>query len=218
MYQATIHLQQEKSCVLTQLAREFGGPLDVSLEELHDHKVTFLLRAGDRLEAFEDRLAESDEVLNVAPLDDEFLVVTKHSCGAYAAIYQNHGILRRENQISARNRVYNIIFFDRSDLKSMVRDFREIGEVTLESLHELRHPTTTLTARQREVVEFALEMGYFEWPRRTSSEDLAAELGITRATCLEHLRKAEEKLLRQALDTLGDDGVPRSTRRPAARG
>ena len=72
-------------------------------------------------------------------------------------------------------------------------------------LHELHDDAPMLTTRQREVVEHALDVGYFEWPRRTSSEELAADLGVTRATCLEHLRKAEEKLLRHALDKEDED-------------
>lgn len=52
-----------------------------------------------------------------------------------------------------------------------------------------------LTERQREVFETARRHGYYEWPRNTSAETLADELGIAKATLLEHLRKAEAKLL-----------------------
>lgn len=56
-------------------------------------------------------------------------------------------------------------------------------------------PTDTLSARQREVFELARERGYYTWPRGASATDLAAELGVSKATLLEHLRKAEAKLL-----------------------
>jgi predicted DNA binding protein len=52
-----------------------------------------------------------------------------------------------------------------------------------------------LTQAQREVYELARDRGYYEWPRETSTRDLAAELDISKTTLLEHLRTAESKLL-----------------------
>lgn len=56
-------------------------------------------------------------------------------------------------------------------------------------------PGDPLSARQREVFEHARERGYYERPRRISATELADELGVSKATALEHLRKAESKLL-----------------------
>lgn len=53
----------------------------------------------------------------------------------------------------------------------------------------------TLTPTQREVFELARERGYYQWPRGVSTRELAAELDISKTTMLEHLRKAESKLL-----------------------
>lgn len=54
---------------------------------------------------------------------------------------------------------------------------------------------SALTERQREVLELARRQGYYAWPRGTSATKLAVELDVTKATVLEHLRKAEAKLL-----------------------
>jgi predicted DNA binding protein len=53
----------------------------------------------------------------------------------------------------------------------------------------------TLTRSQRRAFELAREMGYYRWPRETSTRELAAEMDISKTTLLEHLRKAEAKLL-----------------------
>ncbi|MFB6089930.1 MAG: helix-turn-helix domain-containing protein [Halobellus sp.] len=52
-----------------------------------------------------------------------------------------------------------------------------------------------LTARQREVLETAHEMGYFEHPKRANAGEVAAELGIDSSTFSEHLANAQNKLL-----------------------
>lgn len=52
-----------------------------------------------------------------------------------------------------------------------------------------------LSERQREVLELARRRGYYAWPRGISATELADELGVTKATVVEHLRKAEAKVL-----------------------
>jgi predicted DNA binding protein len=53
----------------------------------------------------------------------------------------------------------------------------------------------SLTPTQREVFEHARERGYYQWPRGIATRELAAELDVSKTTLLEHLRKAESKLL-----------------------
>jgi predicted DNA binding protein len=75
-----------------------------------------------------------------------------------------------------------------------------IGTVTLGTLTEFDDRTDSrVTDRQREVVLEALSRGYYDWPRELTSEQLADELDISRATLHEHLRKAERTLLSSML-------------------
>jgi predicted DNA binding protein len=53
----------------------------------------------------------------------------------------------------------------------------------------------SLMPTQRKVFEYARESGYCQWPRGCSTRDLAADLDVSKTTLLEHLRKAESKLL-----------------------
>ncbi|AEH36598.1 helix-turn-helix domain-containing protein [Halopiger xanaduensis] len=57
-----------------------------------------------------------------------------------------------------------------------------------------------LTARQREILETAHEMGYFEYPKGANATDVAAELGVARSTFSEHLAAAQTKLMNEILD------------------
>jgi hypothetical protein len=53
----------------------------------------------------------------------------------------------------------------------------------------------SLTPKQRETFETARDAGYYEWPRETTTRELADEFDVSKTTLLEHLRKAEAKLL-----------------------
>ena len=58
-------------------------------------------------------------------------------------------------------------------------------------------PLNRLTAKQRDVLASAYRLGYYDLPRRINSEDLARELGLVSSTLVEHLRKAEFRLMTQ---------------------
>ena len=57
-----------------------------------------------------------------------------------------------------------------------------------------------LTKRQREVLRVAYDLGYYDVPRRITSEQLGRGLGLRAATVVEHLRKSEKRLLNAILE------------------
>jgi DNA-binding CsgD family transcriptional regulator len=52
-----------------------------------------------------------------------------------------------------------------------------------------------LTPRQRQMLLTAYALGYYDVPRRISSDDLSRHLNVDKSTIVEHLRKAERKLI-----------------------
>lgn len=75
---------------------------------------------------------------------------------------------------------------------------------TLQSITDLRDvdsaPRIDLTERQQEVLQTAIDLGYFEIPRETTLEDLAAELDCSHQALSECLRRAQENLAADTLD------------------
>lgn len=88
------------------------------------------------------------------------------------------------------------------DAFDTIREERD-ADITLERITGVESPTTHsvdererhLSPRQQEALTLARERGYYEWPREVTAGELAAELGVAKTTFLEHLRRAESKLL-----------------------
>jgi predicted DNA binding protein len=88
---------------------------------------------------------------------------------------------------------------DDATIQRAVNGVPERVNVTLEGIGDY-HPEAdklygTLTERQREVLEAAVEKGYYEVPRRATHEDIAREVGLSAGTVGEHLRKVEGRVL-----------------------
>jgi len=58
-----------------------------------------------------------------------------------------------------------------------------------------------LTTRQEEALEAAFRMGYFDWPREVTAEEVAESMDISAATLHGHLRKAERTVFDSLFDT-----------------
>ncbi len=81
-------------------------------------------------------------------------------------------------------------------------DLRYLGEVTERERHLLTGPP--LPYEQRLALERAVETGYYETPRETTLEELAADLEVPRSTLSYRLRRAEARLVRAFAAPPGD--------------
>lgn len=55
--------------------------------------------------------------------------------------------------------------------------------------------TAELTERQLEVLDAAIELGYYQNPREATYDDIAEAIGVSRTTIGQHLRTVEAKVL-----------------------
>ena len=101
--------------------------------------------------------------------------------------------------ISAERFVLSAIGTDRDLARFMDGVRKHVGEVTNMSMtraaYQRRDILTVLTDRQREVLTAANQYGYYDYPRRVSSEKLADRVGISKPVMLQHLRKAEGRIM-----------------------
>ena len=202
MYQAKIYVDFDSAGALCNATRTFETPLDVLEEEVHDNgTISFIIDVGENRETFINRIRDEPNVSRIEQLDDGQLLIRKEARGATVAIRRNHGKLRGIDKVWGTKRIFEVVLLRHDDLRSMVAELREISVVRVESIVKLTGPPSVLSDRQHETLETALEMGYFEWPRRADIETVADTLDVTHSTALEHLRKAQQKLLTRALQT-----------------
>lgn len=92
---------------------------------------------------------------------------------------------------------------EQDDIAHGIEAYDDAGmSVALQRISDYTGPTTaldTLTDRQREILETAFDLGYFEVPRNVSTDDVAAELDLDHSTVAEHIRRAERNLLSELL-------------------
>lgn len=102
---------------------------------------------------------------------------------------------------------------DRDRLHERLEDIRDSHDADI-TVTKIASQSTTggnilgrvalLSERQREIFELACRHDYYAWPRGITTRELADEANVSKTTLLEHLRKAEAKLLDPAIDEATD--------------
>jgi predicted DNA binding protein len=124
-------------------------------------------------------------------------------------------------------REYWPIVIDSSKLRTTVESLRKHAEVTVDRLADhydyegapsgdslADRLLEDLSPRQLEVLERALREGYYQWPRAKDGKELAAEMGLSAPTLLEHLRRAETTIMKGVIEEVQKARGKRSDRWP----
>lgn len=102
---------------------------------------------------------------------------------------------------------FDLLMEDREELSDVVEILNEFGPVNIErisrdfrreitpSAAEWQELLSSVPQRQRELLNLALEQGYFSIPREVTLEELADQMDITKTTASNHLRKAERQVM-----------------------
>jgi len=103
---------------------------------------------------------------------------------------------------------YRVVAFSESDLLHLFDDLAKHCRVEVTSRRTISNEsirdtflisTTTLfgslTGKQRRALVYALDNGYYQMPRRATAGRIAQKLGVPRTSYVDHLRKAENKVL-----------------------
>jgi predicted DNA binding protein len=110
----------------------------------------------------------------------------------------------------SQDRVVLSFIGEQTNLLRFVEMFKDAGfgkitEMTFKrAAYQRKDLLSVLTERQREVMVTAYRHGYYDLPKGIGSKRLAERVGLSKATTLEHLRKAERRLLVEVMAGYGD--------------
>ncbi|WP_439027173.1 bacterio-opsin activator domain-containing protein [Haloarchaeobius sp. DT45] len=183
---------------------------------LDDHTFVeyFTVTRGD-VDVIAERATESEAIQDVTIVDedgDETLLTLTIVDPPISTLLADHGGTLRTLVLEGSRARLLAELPKSASIRSIVGSFEDLFErVDMRAKREQQRPERRiaelrsaledeLTDRQREAIETALYAGYFEWPRRSDAEDIAAALDISSPTFHEHLRTAEQKLLSDLFD------------------
>jgi len=92
-----------------------------------------------------------------------------------------------------------------SSLDKVIKLFKLMGTITQISYNDAvynpknNRMLSSLTQKELAVLQIAMESGYYEYPRKINGTELARKIKSSKSTVIEHLRKAENKVMISAL-------------------
>lgn len=178
-----------------------GNPSDLS-EDI----VTLLLYVRGDVERFTAALDEISEVLayDVTSISDEEFYCYVHNettavDGALFSAFSRESIVQLSPvKYHDDGRATFAVGGSAAALQDAMGDVPEGVDLDVELVGDgaTGHESVvrSLSERQREAARVAVELGYYDVPRRASHEDVADVMGCAPSTAAEHLRKAESRV------------------------
>lgn len=159
-------------------------------------------------EVDEQRLDETNTIEwweEVATDRTEYVYLVQSARNATGAIAAESDQLPRTEQVTVTSQGTTLTCVgSQEEIRTMLSEAEARGiAVVLKQLsdYQIRDPPLeTLTDRQRHVLEAAFESGYYDIPRRASTAEIAAKLGLNDSTVSEHLQRAERNLIAAVLN------------------
>ena len=203
-------------------AFDFPGGVDGTVE-LHQavpigdgNFLEYGIATGDGMQLVEafvgsDAFPQWESVSVLEERDDETRFELRFSEPPVLSMIATHGGNIREAKFEDGNFYMRIHLTQSTDIRRVVEVIAEaypaLEMVTQRKLSRDRQSTLLrgalfeeLTDRQRAALEAAYYAGFFEWPRDTTGEAVAASLAVSPSTFHQHLRKAQQKVLAAAFE------------------
>jgi predicted DNA binding protein len=119
-------------------------------------------------------------------------------------------ILLRNNALQFKESIFEgkerwIILISENILENLIYDLTKICNIIYKKWIPIENflsilNGSNLTKREIEILRKAYNEGYFEYPKRKNSIELANELGISKVALVQIIRKAMKKLIKKYLD------------------
>lgn len=149
--------------------------------------------------------------------DGDRRLLEKPVCGrCICPLFSRHDCITTIESVADDQLVVSFLVPNRDELVDIVSSLREIGATPRlqqisgsnddSSDRSIELEVDSLTDKQREAVSSAVELGYYETPRRANLGDLAERLEVSRSAVSQRLTAVEAKLIEELFEV--DNGSP----------
>ena len=198
--------------LLNRIAEHVEGSVTIEgVIDRDDELVVFVSAPAASDPAALDRWASIETLSIVSESDEEVLFELTMTSSPFLETLRSYDVQLRTATATGGTTTVVLEVPHQVEPRSLVEAIREgYPETELEARRETTssrsarqldtHLEERLTDKQFEALQAAHYSGFFEWPRESTGEDLAAALGVSPPTYHYHLRAAERKLVTLAFD------------------
>lgn len=105
--------------------------------------------------------------------------------------------------VFTKNELTLSVLGNQENLKKFIELIKSIGEINsisfTKAVYNEYSILSCLTSKQKEILIAAKKNGYYDYPRNINSQQLSEKIGLSKPTVIEHLRKAEGRIVSQIL-------------------
>jgi len=187
-----------------------------SIELLELLKIDFQKRIKMAIAAFNMNKGYTIEDIKVPDYVEIFNVLQKkenrYICLIKAKYFKSLSSLAKKFNIDiiwdtpsifTKNNMIISVTGSEENLKKILELFKNIGTINkisfVKSIYNEQTILSCLTDKQKDVLIAAKKNGYYAYPRKINSKELSKKIGLSKPTVVQHLRKAEVRLVSNIL-------------------
>ena len=202
--QIHIPVEQGKGLPGYPLISMFNQVTLICPDVLEDNLPTYILQFnGDFSNGYEQYLSsKAHRILYVHEHNETVLLATCHLTGILPMmVHQTEGAwLQTPSSLLRENGMLMTILGTKRGLSEIRQKFASLvpGELKMRITSDIKAEWVAapqLPERRKQVIELAVEMGYYHTPRKCTQRDIADELNLRQGTVAEHLQSAEGAII-----------------------
>ncbi|MEE9268383.1 MAG: helix-turn-helix domain-containing protein [Thermoplasmata archaeon] len=162
-------------------------------------KITGLDKRPDQISRAVSEIPSVQRAVFAAVRPGTFIgIVTTRSCPCLAPVLPHSNVVQAT--VTGKDRMrWTLLLDGGTSLRELTQDLKERGiDFRFEEVTKLRD-VARLTERQEEVLQAALDLGFYDIPRRTGLRELAQLFGVSPRAVSEVLRRAHRRAVSHIL-------------------
>ncbi len=210
MWVARVRVRHD--CVIGNRCRKFnvtdvgGIAFDVFREknEIHAPQIQTLSGREEDVNAFVEDLAKDSRVKNLEREGNAVFFVEVRPDDFPSTFYNPMLFFYKPVTVDTEGFEYwEVASWKKTALTDFIKSLQKsLKEVRVEKIQEgsfsdiyFIHFRPKLSKQQKRALELALEMGYYDWPKKADFAKLSKAMNVSVQTFREHLKKAEHKVM-----------------------